>query len=640
VRCVLHAGGFTYLGGSFTRLNDLACQGLVRLGPDGLPDRSWLPAVDGEVQALALHQGRLYVGGRFTSVGGQPHQHLACVDATDGKPLEWRADADGPVQALVVTTDGLIAGGSFLTINGIDRVRLARVDLAKGTVDEAFVVAADAEVRALVVVGNRVVVGGFFARIDSHDRHGLVLLDLPAGSVVDFWRPDVEGVVMALTADRDRVVAGGVFTAVRNQPRTNAAIITFKDGTLAETRIDADGPVMAVSRDAAGRCYLGGEFASVNERPTGPVTRLDPVTGIVDGTWRPNAGEGRCTAVTPTDGRVVTSLSTILDAPRPACGTVLPDGAPGTWRPALEASRPRILAAVTDQRFLYLGGDFMGVGGAPHRHLARFHLGHGGLDTTWHGDADGTVQALTISGKDLLVGGDFTSLRGTPVRRLGRLPLDGRPPQEVAAVDGAVAAILPLSQGMMIAGSFRQVAGQESPGFAWLGSDGVPRPGLGLRQGTDPGTGHALALLPTMRVAVGGAFTAINGEEAGNLAILDLASGRITATPRTDGPVYALLPVDDDVLAGGGFTSVHGQPRGRLARLRADGILAEWQVTADLDVRCLARQGNLLWVGGDFSHLAGQTAVRLGCVDLNSGALRPVTGADDRVSVLVPLPQP
>ena len=640
VTTLARSGSHLYLGGHFTGLGGLPHRGLARINAQGQVDAGWHADVTGEVLAMTIHGDFLYLGGRFTDLAGQARGNLAQIDLRAGSLTPWKADADGPVQALVVTEGGLLAGGSFLTINGEDQVRMARLDLEKGQPDPGFTAAADAEVRAFAPVGARVVVGGLFSRIGSQDRHGLVLLDAKSGAVDPTWRPEVNGVVMALAANPSRVVVGGAFEHVNGMSRANGAVISLKDGSIAEGRLETDGPILSLAMDAAGRCHVAGEFTTLNDQTTGPVGRLDLGTGIVDAAWKPGFTSGRATAILCEPQRISVGLSRIFGPARPGLATLDLAGLVTGWRPVLHGAYPRILAGVAYGPHLYLGGDFTGMGNAPHHHLIRVHRLHGELDERWRGDANGAVASLAIDGDQLVIGGDFTQVRGESAPYLARMSLSQGTMVPVAAPDGSVHAILPTPAGLMIAGAFRSVGGAKAVGLACLTAAGTLRPGtrLDLAEGTGPGLGYALALVDAGTVAVGGAFASIGETPAGNLAMVDLTAGAPARGLTTNGPVHSLLTVDGDLLVGGGFTTINDTPRSRLARLSPDGRVSPWRAEANLEVRTLARQGEHLWIGGDFTRLADQQARRLGRVLVASGQAVPTLGSDDRITCLVPLP--
>ena len=640
VLVVVHSSTHTYLGGSFTHIDGQSRRGLARLNADGKLDPTWHPDVTGEVLAMALQDELLVIGGRFTAVGGVNHGNLAQIKLQDGNVTDWSANTDGAVQSLAITEGGILVGGSFLTINGQDHVRLARLDLLTGATDEAFVAAADAEVRALAPVGNQVVVGGLFNRIGSQDRHALALLDSRTGAVEPNWRPDVNGVVMALDANKSRVIAGGAFDTVNGLPRANGVVISLTDGSIADGKLDTDGAIMGLSLDEAGRCHVAGEFTTLNDKPTGPVGRVETVTWTVDTTWKPGLDHGQATTISAHHGRVVAGISKIDGELRTGIAGLDLNGATTSWRPALEGPQPRILCGVTHGSYVYLGGDFSGIAGARHQYLARFYKANGSLDDAWHGDANGSVTCLSLVGDLLYIGGDFTQVRGIAASHLATMSLkDGAVSGQSTPINGTIHAVLPTPEGTYIAGNFTSIGGVASPGLALLRPTGALRetPNLALSLGDGPGMGYALERLPENGVAIGGSFTGIGGTSAENMALLD-GRGALRSAPGANGPVYTFLTLEGDLVLGGGFTTVGGKPRGRLARMTVQGQVTEWHADANLDVRALARQGEHVWVGGDFTRLADLSANRLGRVSVTQGQAIPTLGTDDRVSALIPTP--
>lgn len=83
--------------------------------------------------------------------------------------------------------------------------------------------------------------------------------------------------------------------------------------------------------------------------------------------------------------------------------------------------------------------------------------------------------------------------------------------------------------------------------------------------------------------------------------------------------VWSLAKVGNTLLIGGDFTSVNGQTRTRLAALDAStGALLDWAPVANGTVWSIAVSGNTAYLGGNFTSLAGQTRNLAGAVRLDA----------------------
>ena len=77
----------------------------------------------------------------------------------------------------------------------------------------------------------------------------------------------------------------------------------------------------------------------------------------------------------------------------------------------------------SDGTYIYVGGDFLVVGGNPLEHLARIPIaGAGDPDLSWVFNADGDVAALSLDASNTLyVGGSFININGTPSPGIARI---------------------------------------------------------------------------------------------------------------------------------------------------------------------------------------------------------------------------
>ncbi|GLX96114.1 PQQ-binding-like beta-propeller repeat protein [Herbidospora sp. NBRC 101105] len=162
--------------------------------------------------------------------------------------------------------------------------------------------------------------------------------------------------------------------------------------------------------------------------------------------------------------------------------------------------------------------------------------------------------------------------------------------------------------------------------------------------------GRVLAIAHTGdRVVIAGEFTSLRhsttGETVGRqrVALLDAASGDLIRTwsPAVNGAVHVLAVANGRVFLGGDFTTVAGQGRTRLAAidLATGNVVGGWTPAANSTVRGLAVIGDTLYAGGAFTQVAGQNRTRLAAVDLGSGALRAWNpGANNTIMAMAAAP--
>src|SRR5262249_31426025 len=79
------------------------------------------PTLNGAVNAIAYHAGKVYVGGLFRDAGGSPSADYAAVwDGRQWRPACTGAPLNDPVYALALVGSTLYVGGTFQTAAGLD----------------------------------------------------------------------------------------------------------------------------------------------------------------------------------------------------------------------------------------------------------------------------------------------------------------------------------------------------------------------------------------------------------------------------------------------------------------------------------------------------------------------------------------
>ena len=173
----------------------------------------------------------------------------------------------------------------------------------------------------------------------------------------------------------------------------------------------------------------------------------------------------------------------------------------------------------------------------------------------------------------------------------------------------------------------------------------LPGPSAGAVQGTvsasaasswqTNGTVRAIVVANGV-VYLGGDFTSVRppgsalgtGEVARSyLAAFNASTGALITTinPTLNGAVHSLAKSPDGtvVYVGGDFTTVAGSTRNRLAALTASsGALRPFNANVNGRVRALATTSSTVYLGGAYSTVGGASRKFLAAVDATSGALR------------------
>ncbi|WP_328582054.1 LamG domain-containing protein [Streptomyces sp. NBC_00370] len=364
---------------------------------DDLP--TW--QTNGIVWALAQTDGVVFAGGTFSALrppdgaagAAQPAVNFAAFDAATGAPTGCKlsftlSSGTATVRALAVSPDKktLYAGGYFGAVNGTPVSSLAAIDIATCTPKTSFRPVFSATVRTLAVTDDTLYAGGDFSTVSGVTRQRYAAVGLADAAVLPFTaNADEPGRALAVTSDGANVVLGGDFNTVNGTASHALAVVNATSGAVTKAYpgfIPPTSVVKAVETDASG-IYTG------NEGTGG---------GVFDGRIALNADtleqRWRDTCLGATQAlkayqRVLYSASHAHD-----CSSVgeFPDGArhhflaqPTTaigklgWFPNTndgigEQIGPRALTIATSgsTQYLWSGGEFTTVNGAPAQGLTRF----------------------------------------------------------------------------------------------------------------------------------------------------------------------------------------------------------------------------------------------------------------------------
>jgi hypothetical protein len=281
-------------------------------------------------------------------------------------------------------------------------------------------------------------------------------------------------------------------------------------------------------------------------------------------------------------------------------------GAPDMTFPYVDGT---VHAAVTDGAGgYYIGGDFTKVGGLTRNDIAHI-LANGSVDPAFDPNANGSVLTLAVSGQTVYAGGLFTSIGGQTRNYIAALDASsGLATAWDPNADKEVDALLVSGSTVYAGGWFTSIGGQSRYAIAALDASS------GLATAWNPGANNApygnanvsaLAVSGSI-VYAGGWFTSIGGQTRHNIAALNASSGLATAwNPNPGGgtsigsPVLTLAVSGSIVYAGGWFTSIGGQTRNGIAALSAgSGLATAWNPDANGFVYTLAVSGSTVYAGG------------------------------------------
>jgi hypothetical protein len=277
---------------------------------------------------------------------------------------------------------------------------------------------------------------------------------------------------------------------------------------------------------------------------------------------------------------------------------------------------------------VYLAGDLRFVPGWRHRAgLAAIDLTTG-MVKPWNPNPDGRlVTAIAVDGGRVFVSGDFSTIGGDP-----------QPRSRFAALDTLNGEVLDWNPGAnSVACSFVLRGDTLYAGGQFTSVGGLVRNYLAAVNATtgevtswDPDANGLVQALAQdgNTIFAGGIFDRIGTYPRRGLAALDATSGESTNwDPAPNIPLIESLLVRGGVLyAGGAFASIGGQPRSGLAALDLvtgaatgwDPAPGNWDIVS-ARIRALVGVDSLLYVGGDYGTIGGESRICLAAVDTVTG---------------------
>ena len=188
----IQSDGKILAGGSFTTLNGITRNYLVRLNSDGTVDTSFYSnlgtAFNNSINIIKVQSdGNILVGGNFSTFNGSSRNRLVRLNSNGTEDTTFYTNLgtgfNGTVDSIAVQTDGkILVGGSFNTLNSITRNYLVRLN-SDGTADSSFYANLGSGfnngVYSLKLNSeNKIFVGGAYSTFNSNTRNGIVKLNL------------------------------------------------------------------------------------------------------------------------------------------------------------------------------------------------------------------------------------------------------------------------------------------------------------------------------------------------------------------------------------------------------------------------------------------------------------------------------
>ena len=531
-------GSTIYAGGYFTIIGGQTRNRIAALDASTGNAKSWNPNADNAVWALALAGSNVYAGGIFTTMGVQTRNRIAAIDTSTGSVASWNPDANWYVIALAVSPDSttIYAGGYFISMGGQTRNKIAAINASTGSITN-WNPDANGNVIALATSGSTVYVGGEFSTIGGQTRNCIAALDANTNTNnATSWNPNANNSVNALALSGSTMYAGGGFTTVGGQTRNCIAAIDTSTGSATSWDPNAGGSVNALAVSDS-TVYAGGNFISVGGQTRNRLAAINASTGALT-SWNPDMNSrvdalvlsgsilyagGRFTALAGgTVGRnYVAAIETST-------------GNATSWNPEANGD---VYALAISGSTVYVGGDFAvsysspSIGGEDRNYIAAIDASTGAA-TSWDPNANGIVYALAISGSTVYAGGDFNVLSGSP-------SIGDSDRNYIAAIDastgiatgwdpnanGGVNALTISGSTVYAGGDFNVLSGSPTIGGADRNYIAALDASTGSATSWNPDANspaHAFAFSTSNeKVYIGGGFSSIGGTNIYHFAAMD-----------------------------------------------------------------------------------------------------------------------
>ncbi len=244
---------------------------------------------------------------------------------------------------------------------------------------------------------------------------------------------------------------------------------------------------------------------------------------------------------------------------------------------------------------------------------------------------NGSVDATIISTdkSKIYLGGNFTEVG--PYTGHGALlnTGDGTWDTSMPKVDGVIYSVISDgADGWYIGGGFTTVGSTPRSGIAHILANKTVDPNWAANASSFSYSVYSLALSGST-LYVGGTFDiTIDGVSRSKLMAINTSNGLVTSwnpsnNATTSNGIKTLLALGNTLYVGGDFTTLAGSTRRRIASFAIDtGSLTSWDpnvTTANSTVHTLLLSGTTLYVGGRFNTIGGQTRNNLSAISTSTG---------------------
>lgn len=543
----------------------------------------------------------------------------SAVWAEEFHPLQGFPSPDMHVRALELSGDTLYLGGAFSYVATYTGSAIL-ADPISG--DPAFSMPhVDGIVNALIADGSGgYFMGGVFTQVGQHACQNIARINAN-GTVDTQWNGAVEGIgVFDLAVDGQRLLVAGNFDHLNGQPRANLGSLALATGEVSDWAPSTDNMVNAllVKGDTV---YILGAFTTINGEVRGGIAACDANTAALLA-WNPPVA-GTFYDLASYQDQILVAGEFELEEEKEEqglhyvamldqdLGTIVAQG------PALDNS---VFTIAVHGDLAYLGGDFSHADSMPRKSVVQIDLRDLSV-TAWHADADvpKSVYAILPLGETVYMSGPGNPFYGDPPAAAAYSATEGsRLPWNPDPI-GIASCLVAVGDKIFIGGKFSKVRGVVREGLAAINT----KTGT-LLPWAPTVVGEVMALAAVgPQVFAAGQIYAINGSLVGNLVSIDAADDQIVQSDAfwADAAVRCIARQGDALYVGGSFGEIAGEARSGLAKFNLTPLgLDPWAPEVrNGEVDSLALQNGTVYVGGTFQSIAGSLRIHVGAVDAATG---------------------
>ncbi len=419
ISCFVFTGSYLYAAGSFSMVDSVNRNGLVKFDQNGNVVLGWNPgatmAGGGAYAATLAVSGRnVFVGGSFTTIGGATVSNLAAIDTGTGLASSWSPNPNSNVTSLAICGSKLYAGGPFTSIGGKSISYLAALDTSTGTAN-TWDAKLDNYPWTITSSSNSIFVGGYMTSAGSTTRNGLASIDFATGRITS-WNPNATGgQVHAICLANDKIIAGGEFTNVGfsnlSIPYLAAFDTTNGNPIQSPSWYGQAGGIVRTLLAVGNRLYVGGDFYGLGGYSRAYLGALNKSTGNLL-SWHPLLDNGGVWSMASLGSKVFVSgfFNHIYGVTRDYAAAF------DTTTDSLTAWDPEpgylCYSLATLDTEVFLGGGFFGVGSnSSIKSLAAVDTAAGALEAGFNSNfaIALTVYAMAAIDTELIIGGNISS---------------------------------------------------------------------------------------------------------------------------------------------------------------------------------------------------------------------------------------